>query len=114
MRISDLSSDVCSSDLVGLNVPAYIANLLCAGRGKAIRKVPAYAAASRDRTRTLRGAARHSGRPGCRSDPDRTSVVEGKRVAVRVDRGVRSILNTEIDKNTTYMRKEVHIILSLK
>src|SRR3546814_8248324 len=82
MRISDWSSDVCSSDLllftaVGAPLLAFILNAALLGR---------------DLEAMVR--ARHPDRPplgrGARwSLGDRKSVVKGKRVSVRVDLGGR-------------------------
>src|SRR3546814_20602414 len=75
MRISDWSSDVCSSDLrAGAGRPVQARRLhrrrtVCAGR-----------------------ARQRAGRRHRRCPPDRKSVVEGKSVSVRVDLGGRRIL----------------------
>src|SRR3546814_17947784 len=122
MRISDWSSDVCSSDLAGLPGPRSLAdefadrpqlldggvdNIRSAGsaasRRRATSSLSASPAAASDRA-SLRAAA--AWRPGstaqrknstiararCR---DRKSVVEGKSVSVRVDLGGRRILKTK-------------------
>src|SRR3546814_13573691 len=93
MRISDWSSDVCSSDLLAANA------------GISLRRSSGCAAAmittmgGFDERIIMEG---NRGRPGdqpCRCDPrngrprrpDRTSVASGQRVSVRVDLGCRRI-----------------------
>src|SRR3546814_14116579 len=74
MRISDWSSDVCSSDLVGESMNG----------------------ASRDCSRRSAGPTLRSRRPRQKmklgGDQDRKSVVSGKSVSVRVDLGGRRII----------------------
>src|SRR3546814_20827943 len=78
MRISDWSSDVCSSDLIAA-APAGTPDHLVA---QAIREHPAMVGGTRrDVTRLARAI------------PDRKSVVSGKSVSVRVDIGCRRIIN---------------------
>src|SRR3546814_20494492 len=93
MRISDGSSDVCSSDLswalsVTNNITA-ISNL------------------SRQRRHEVRAAF---GSPlflssGCREREDRKSVVWGKSVSVRVDLGVRRSIKKKIKSKQTIQHK---------
>src|SRR3546814_16013102 len=81
MRISDWSSDVCSSDL--LSVPA--ATVLA---GTADRRPPVEPQlAVRDRLDAAAAAAAGPGRTG-----DRKSVVWGTSVSVRVDLGGRLVV----------------------
>src|SRR3546814_15100682 len=101
MRISDWSSDVCSSDLGGRRVVAQrraSVRLRRGGDGQGRASVPAGAAcgACGTQRRTGRGisarfAAAGPLRPG-RVLIDRKSVVEGKSVSVRVDLGGRRII----------------------
>src|SRR3546814_687242 len=92
MRISDWSSDVCSSDLTGSrrtrrSSPARRAPVgrwsggtrRTAGRSREGR-------VARGSGRPARIRARGASRPACRRT-DRKSVVEGKSVSVRVDLG---------------------------
>src|SRR3546814_17364916 len=93
MRISDWSSDVCSSDLAGLSP----------GRAEGRGHAAAGARAHRDaagRGGSADGAPRRR-RVSVRR-PDRKSVVEGKSVAVSVDLGGRRIIK---NKNTTTKQK---------
>src|SRR3546814_15894143 len=89
MRISDWSSDVCSSDLLGQpgrRGPGTPVRLRARSRRAAGWR--------RLQTRPGRGAgggAVHLDRSG-RREQDRKSVVEGKGVSVRVDLGGRRII----------------------
>src|SRR3546814_12125544 len=122
MRISDWSSDVCSSDLRiarqgrgagrrawrgggrGELQRAPAAARAQAGVGQDARRVSRLRAALRHTVRRRRGSARPSlGRapPSARRDrraADRKSVVEGKRVSVRVDLGGRRIIKKKKHK----------------
>src|SRR3546814_18963267 len=102
MRISDWSSDVCSSDLIGhwrgqrlLMCAGRATQEQCGGKGgqgngaEGIMHVGSFwavrhPASPNPRERQLK---RESGRSA-----DRKSVVKGKRVSVSVDRGGRRIL----------------------
>src|SRR3546814_21121706 len=98
MRISDWSSDVCSSDLLcrrwtgGLARPGAVVGGLRIGRPTAQR-------AGHPQSRTAGRGVVCSRRPGRSAEPapDRKSVVEGKSVSLRVDRGGRRIIKK---KNT--------------
>src|SRR3546814_15925611 len=88
MRISDWSSDVCSSDLDGKLVGQRRAALLALVEvGEARRQAGAHAAGGLHRIGKL-------GRVGAgeRHHGDRKSVVWGKGVSVRVDLGGRRII----------------------
>src|SRR3546814_18521060 len=84
MRISDWSSDVCSSDLDGRETHYFLAS---AGAGAA---PSAGAAASAAGAALSAGAAAAS--PSAGAAADRKSVVSGKSVSVRVDLGGRRII----------------------
>src|SRR3546814_18839538 len=99
MRISDWSSDVCSSDL---NPAAVAAAALCV-RCAAVAATRAHTTAIADAWRrfiSVAGrdlAARSAGEH--RAAADRKSVVEGKRVSVRVDRaGLRTMKKNKKEK----------------
>src|SRR3546814_13317238 len=77
MRISDWSSDVCSSDLLG--------------RGQREGRVE-------DLKVAVIGHAEHAAF-GCPAELDRKSVVSGKSVTVRVDLGGRRIIKIKKLKN---------------
>src|SRR3546814_11387008 len=107
MRISDWSSDVCSSDLC--HAPGAAARRCAASSTRShanIRKQFSPESAAEQRRRdagpdgasTLRsgGFPRHS---------DRKSVVEGKSRSVRVDLGGRRIIKKQ---KKTYKNKEEH------
>src|SRR3546814_17583594 len=88
LRISDWSSDVCSSDLADSAVP--------------LRHAPCPAAAIHSSFRAGAASMPMSGRPALISateTQDRKSVVEGKSVSVRVDLGGRRIVKN-INRNT--------------
>src|SRR3546814_5306548 len=85
MRISDWSSDVCSSDLMSLTVSS---------TGRARMRTRGVA-----RT-TTPGSASWGSDARLSSWPDRKSVVEGKSVSVRVDIGGRRIIKKKTKKAT--------------
>src|SRR3546814_15077400 len=100
MRISDWSSDVCSSDLHGalLRGPAAPdAVRLSQGGRRLPGRVGGHGAGAVDAARSARGDA-----DGSAQEPDRKSVVEGTSVSVRVDLGGRRISKK---KNNTNDRK---------
>src|SRR3546814_11675511 len=95
MRISDWSSDVCSSDLgrpgarrrhLGARAPAGAAQLRRLGAAQGLQ--PA--------VQPRLAGVREGGRPG-----DRKSVVKGTSVSVRVDLGGRRILKKKKTYNNT-------------
>src|SRR3546814_18585956 len=104
MRISDWSSDVCSSDLqIGavqflVTIPPTFARSLVRGE----RPVILVEADATDPAATSNAVA------------DRKSVVKGKRVSVRVDLGGRRIINkTKLYHDgsisiTNWMKRDVH------
>src|SRR3546814_10936636 len=108
MRISDWSSDVCSSDLAHAAGHRAHASVL-PGR----RAAPVLAARRRGRTAAhLRGGplrGRVAAPPG-----DRKSVVEGKSVSVRVDLGGRRIIKKKnhISQQTKSTYKLIICILT--
>src|SRR3546814_12336900 len=98
MRISDWSSDVCSSDLVGgsvmLAVPPALLDVLRLTAGAEVglavdngRLVVEPKARPRYTMAELLASSDYS-----QTQPDRKSVVEGKSVSVRVDLGGRRII----------------------
>src|SRR3546814_13080235 len=98
MRISDWSSDVCSSDLVevlhiggdAVEQPVEAARPMPGtGRGADLRQPAFTPGALAEQGVALEGEARG----------DRKSVVEGKSVSVRVDLGGRSIITKKNIKN---------------
>src|SRR3546814_16775911 len=113
MRISDWSSDVCSSDLMTITVdPVDLAKALIAAPSISPATVPVFALL---RTDHERAAGQADTLPaGVIADDwlkeeDRKSVVSGKSVSVRVDHGgrriikkknTRKITNTHISNNT--------------
>src|SRR3546814_18276501 len=113
MRIIDWSSDVCSSDLCGAHAgsrgPAgYSARSECRPRSHEVivldTTVLAYAVGDahplRDPCRRLLSAHAMGRVEAATTLEDRTSVVEGKSVSVRVDLGGRRILKKK-NTNTT-------------
>src|SRR3546814_17777026 len=98
MRISDWSSDVCSSDLGGKlpQAPRRMAAGRCLRSARFARS-----AASVLGYRTVFHGERGNGgrdRRGRQRAGDRKSVVEGKRVSVRVDLGGRRIFKKKTFK----------------
>src|SRR3546814_19154557 len=90
MRISDWSSDVCSSDLVAHRVEiGQDRGAITAARHR--RFEPARQRFDRDKAIVERKAADIV-------DPDRKSVVSGKSVSVRVDIGGRRTLTNKTNK----------------
>src|SRR3546814_19240152 len=96
MRISDWSSDVCSSDLHGDSLsPLDAVGRLGRRRSAVARDVPAPSVAT-----PCGGNATMAGVRGPTARPvDRKSVVSGKSVSVRVDLGGRRIIKNK--KNIT-------------
>src|SRR3546814_19163019 len=100
MRISDWSSDVCSSDLLALQFRRYPhAQVYIFDKGFSARAAV-----------LAMGGAHHAlglGSDGPDSEgalafqPDRKSVVSGKSVSVRVDLGGRRIIKKKKKKKTT-------------
>src|SRR3546814_12552856 len=98
MRISDWSSDVCSSDLITkLDTHAYHPHRLCPHP-----LVSARAAPQHDPGHHARGVRAASER-GAAVAGDRKSVVEGKSVSVRVDLGGRSIIKKKTIPDKRYI-----------
>src|SRR3546814_18693942 len=105
MRISDWSSDVCSSDLVVAHqeqmIRGHLDRAVIVGdiAWPHVDRVEGRAAGQRlahDGELEHRAAVRVAG-----DETDRKSVVEGKRVSVGVDLGGRGIIKKKIDKHTT-------------
>src|SRR3546814_19077134 len=108
MRISDWSSDVCSSDLLAAAEPVgqgrtardelerhRVDAVAQAGRRRAVGEDMALVAAT---ARAGRLDADHAVGPVFDAG-DRKSVVSGKRVSVRVDLGCRRIIKKTQNKN---------------
>src|SRR3546814_20244403 len=97
MRISDWSSDVCSSDLASLvrlcsAEPGAVSPVLglCRQHHRTLREFRARAVGvCRLRQAPVRAACRCQRWPQCDGRLDRKSVVSGKSVSVRVDLGGR-------------------------
>src|SRR3546814_18886178 len=117
MRISDWSSDVCSSDLLRTSL-SKLESVIClvamrasplkskVGRRKRLLKRPMRSFVALPAS----GACeRQAARPGAKMQPaDRKRVVEGKSVSVSVDLGGRRIIKkkkTETMKMQDYKRK---------
>src|SRR3546814_15702477 len=100
MRISDWSSDVCSSDLFE-ELPLESLPLDAWHRAHGARMVPF---AGYEMPIQYEGiVAEHEWTRSHAGLLDRKSVVEGKSVSVRVDRGGRRIIKTK-NKKITHMR----------
>src|SRR3546814_19239758 len=109
MRISDWSSDVCSSDLAGGRSRSGPGRRRCPGRGRRRDRRPGPCGRRADRVgeaggtrRSPDGRRRGGANGGVAADRqgggDRTSAVSGKRVKVRVVIGGRRV----IKKKTKY------------
>src|SRR3546814_12022382 len=95
MRISDWSSDVCSSDLIGLRQPRRLFGHI--GQARSLPVIPAKAGIHEHRLFRTGTAVfmdpRLRGGDGRLDNPlDRPRVVSGKSVSVRVDLGGRRII----------------------
>src|SRR3546814_19163813 len=98
MRISDWSSDVCSSDLVGPK-RGYASMPPSASRQNFSEEPPPTGSISPMRASTAPGRASRWERLAA---TDRKSGVQGKRVSVRVDRGGRRISKEQKEQNNMY------------
>src|SRR3546814_19072248 len=104
MRISDWSSDVCSSDLPDAGQREQDVRDLWKGEGCRIRRHRKVARDARLRTLSERPRGQEDHRrahedrdPGAGPhEPDRKSVVSGKSVAVRVDLGGRRTMRKKL------------------
>src|SRR3546814_18955551 len=114
MRISDWSSDVCSSDLHGGDRRGSRPRLEFQGRSedrRVRRKATPQAAIREAGDRDDADRCEDRGRQACyaarlrcaaaREPGDRKSVVSGKGVSVRVDLGGRRIMKKTINRKTT-------------
>src|SRR3546814_15736972 len=92
MRISDWSSDVCSSDLTPLNEKYRISGLPRMPAG--LEKVPMQVQpiSVHQAQTTACGSRRHNARASRGRNRDRKNVVEGQRVSGRVAPGGRRII----------------------
>src|SRR3546814_11659877 len=109
MRISDWSSDVCSSDLVSL---PHTCAASCSGASVMRRSATPF-------TQWLPASPGGGGAPARRDCPpvrDRKSVVSGKSVSVRVDLGGRRIIKKKhilyeytIQESTSHRHPGIHL-----
>src|SRR3546814_14946668 len=107
MRISDWSSDVCSSDLPA-RCPGGIAPTL-QGPGRDLQRLRL--GDRRRGTLRLRIAPRCAGLSRDRPGRDRKSVVSGKSVSVRVDLGGRRIIKKKkTTKTSTVLNQRLNSI----
>src|SRR3546814_11242861 len=110
MRISDWSSDVCSSDLLRMNSPRQLRSTPCPRRRlvtgdalAALSRSPTPWRSTTSRTMSPTWKWQHSRRVSRRAD--RKSVVKGKSVSVRVDLGGRRVIKKKIHRITTQKQK---------
>src|SRR3546814_20356738 len=115
MRISDWSSDVCSSDLAAGTVPFYRQRFAEAGVDPAaavtwgsIARLPILKRSdlqgAGEAIKTTALPKSHGRRHDIETSGDRKSVVEGKSVSVRVDLGGRRIIKK---KKKRYIQKRL-------
>src|SRR3546814_17904887 len=110
MRISDWSSDVCSSDLGFPAAP--VADCVVADR---LLREPGLRTMGRPpRPGRLRGLDVQGRDGGCCIPGDRKSVVKGKSVSVRVDLGGRRVIKITKQKNNTCDKNKGQLILQAK
>src|SRR3546814_11783211 len=104
MRISDWSSDVCSSDLVEGGEPAaqHVIETLVGARTVERPEIGDLLDDADQRDVARRIGTDMAGVARIEIAPDRKSVVLGKRVSVRVDLGGRRIINKKIIKHIVY------------
>src|SRR3546814_16927608 len=103
MRISDWSSDVCSSDLQAEAAPSFPRTLPAqpADQRHQRHPQPEVAEVPYQRARPVRRIAlADRGQPAAARIGDRKSVVEGKSVSVRVDLGGRRIIKKKNNETT--------------
>src|SRR3546814_11311130 len=93
MRISDWSSDVCSSDLASFIAHAAAVGIAAGGHRRHLRRIERLFR-RRCPAEQPSGIGDHILRPR----PQRKSVVEGKSVSVRVNPGCRRTINTKKSK----------------
>src|SRR3546814_16146854 len=104
MRISDWSSDVCSSDLFGRDVTACL-------RGDRDRQVAFFVSGvGEDRAGPAGVVLPQLFDLGVEREVDRKRVVKGKRVSVRVDLGGRRIIKIQkTNQRKKYKHRNNHI-----
>src|SRR3546814_19588927 len=105
MRISDGSSDVCSSDLVSSRRATYCAAPVAFSESDSTSRLSAPAIAVCSTTSRLPPLRPRGSR---RCFADRKSVVQGQRVSVRVDLGGRRIIKKQSKYNYTGPRNYEH------
>src|SRR3546814_12104459 len=98
MRISDWSSDVCSSDLITQRVQSAMAGHFgdCAAVGEGVSEMRVHVGPGYRVYFTRVGAVVYLLLAGGDKTRDRKSVVWGKSVSVRVDLGGRRIIKKKI------------------
>src|SRR3546814_5461413 len=94
MRISDWSSDVCSSDLSFRGQVSALSSLVLTKNGQSTKPVLGWLSRATCRTNCTNRCC------GLSNPPDRKSVVSGKSVSVRVDLGGRRIIKNKTTKQT--------------
>src|SRR3546814_13163711 len=108
MRISDWSSDVCSSDLIGADDLAAEDDTRISHRHRTRSSLSRVGRAAPGRAQRLSDRRHHARSRVARRD--RKSVVEGKSVSVRVDLGGRRFIKT---KNKTISRNKTNENITL-
>src|SRR3546814_16937403 len=111
MRISDWSSDVCSSDLLAMLVRAHGARIDI-DIGVELAQPHGIAASLQQRTERCRSQTFSEGGNHAAGDEDvprqdRKSVVSGKSVSVRVDLGGRRIIKKKTTPETMQIRRSL-------
>src|SRR3546814_13156283 len=114
MRISDWSSDVCSSDLGDGHAPDVYGRLLRSGltEGRSMAKLPSGELENQvlgvlwANGGALTPRDVHDALGAARGLADRKSVVKGKSVSERVDRGGRRIIKKKKQKEKSMNKRE--------
>src|SRR3546814_15352698 len=106
MRISDWSSDVCSSDLTGAGQAVAMPGVVDAIA--AMRAAGVTVIVNTNRTAANAKGTEDTLRAAGLGELDRKSVVSGKSVSVRVDLGGRRIIKTKNHKFEHSITKKSH------
>src|SRR3546814_16311475 len=105
MRISDWSSDVCSSDLLPSSSRSTVGNTFSPGRFLSVRIADLFSAVDWLLLTKILLLVMRTTSNRVRAVVDRKSVVEGKSVSVGVDLGGRRIIKKKKKKEVAYLQE---------